>query len=104
MRIDEAHDYVQMRNGSSFVGQVVQKSFRVELGVSAEPLKVATSNLLHIVFSNKYGYAADELNFKDGSSLQGRILDTEVEFSSEALGRITIPAKGILAIQFLGNL
>ena len=104
MKFDEARDYVQMRNGSSFVGVVTQKNLSVELGIATKPMKVATAKILHIVFSNKYGYAADELNFKDGSSLQGKVLDAKIKLRSETLGDIEIPTKNVLAIQFLGNL
>jgi len=104
MKFEDAHDYVQMRDGGSFVGAVTQDRLQVQLGFSAKPMAIETSQLLHIVFANKYGYSSDELNFKDGSSLQGKVLDAEIAFASDTLGELKIPTQRILAIQFLGNL
>jgi hypothetical protein len=78
MKIEEASDYVQLRDGSAYIGEVTQRVFRVEIGFAAKPLEVATSNILHIVFSNTYGYGSDEINLKDGSSLQGKIVDDAI--------------------------
>jgi hypothetical protein len=104
MKIEEASDYVQMRDGSAYVGEVTQRAFRVEVGFAAKPLAIATSTILHIVFSNKYGYGNDEINLKDGSSVQGKVVDDEIKFQSETLGQLAIPTKRVLAIQLLGNL
>lgn len=101
MRLAQGLDYVQMRDGSSFVGTVTQDSFQVSLGFTT--ISIATRNIVRIEFH--YGSVpTDQVRLKDSSSVNGSVLDPVVRFRSETLGDIEIPTAEILAIQLLGNL
>jgi hypothetical protein len=103
MRVEDARDYVQLRDGSSYVGTVTQQAVHIEVGFSTQPITIATAKILHIVLS-RGGEGLDEINLHDGSSVKGKMLDATVAFRSEELGELSIPTERILAIQLLRNL
>lgn len=86
MRVEDASDYVQLRDGSSYVGTVTQSAFQIEVGVLSR------------------GGGLDEINLHDGSSVKGKLRDAAVAFRSAELGDLTIPLDRILAIQLLRNI
>lgn len=103
MRVEDARDYVQLRDGSAYVGTVTQSAFHIEVGFSTQPIAIATSKILHIVLTRR-GEGLDEVNLHDGSSVKGKVADAVVGFRSEELGDLSIPIERILAIQLLRNI
>jgi len=102
MRFEEGMDFVQMRDGSSYVGEVASPSFTIDAGIG-KPLAIATTKIAWIIFHNDGGYPKDRVQLKDASELSGTILDGEVAFRSDATGEIRIPSSSILAIQLLSS-
>jgi hypothetical protein len=95
-------DFVQMRDGSSYVGDVTLKKFTIDTGLS-KPLSIPTDRIVWIIFRNEIGYPKDRMQLKDASELAGTILDSEVAFKSDATGPIRIPVAKILALQLLSS-
>jgi hypothetical protein len=97
-----AMDFVQMRDGSSYVGEVTSKKFAIDTGFS-KPLSISTDRIVWIVFRNENGYPKERMRLKDASELAGSILDKEVAFRSDATGSIKIPVAKILALHLLSS-
>jgi hypothetical protein len=102
MQIDEGMDFVQMRDGSTYVGQVVSETFTIDVGME-RPLAIPANKIVWIIFHNDGGYLKDRIQLKDASELSGKILDGVVAFRSDAIGNLAIPSPAILAIQFLSS-
>ena len=101
MRFEEKMDFVQMRDGSSYVGEVVSPSFTIDVGIGS-PLAIPTDRIAWIIFHDG-GYAKDRMQLKDASELTGKVLDGQVAFRSDATGNLAIPTPSILAVQLLSS-
>jgi hypothetical protein len=102
MHFEEAMDFVQMRDGSSYVGEVVSPRFTIDGGFG-KPLAIETGWIAWVIFHNDAGYPKDRIQLKDASELTGRILEDEVAFHSDATGNLSLPTPAILAIQLLSS-
>lgn len=102
MRIDDACDHIQMRDGSGYVGAVEEDTLLVKVSFSDTPLQIKRDKMIWVIFHNDYGYATDRITMKDATEVQGMVQNPTVKFTSDATGDVQIPTKNILAIQFLG--
>ena len=103
MRFAEPMDFVQLRDGSSYVGKVTTKALHLQTGLSATPLEIATNNIVWVIFRGGDGSPKDRLQLAAGSDLSGTVVDPTVTFHSDATGEVIIPVPKILAIQFLST-
>jgi hypothetical protein len=102
MKFDEGMDFVQMRDDSSYVGEVTSKQFRIDTGLG-KPIAVSVEKIVWVIFRSKTGYPTDRVQLKDASELSGSVLDKKVGFRSEATGALKIPTTKILALQLLST-
>ncbi len=102
MKFDEPMDFIQMRDGSSYVGEIISKAFHIDTGLG-KPLSIPTNRIVWIIFRNASGFPKDRLQLKDASELAGQILDDDVAFRSDATGALKIPTPTILAVQLLST-
>jgi hypothetical protein len=47
-------DFIQMRDGSSYVGEIISKAFRIDTGLG-KPLSIPTNRIVWIIFHNASG-------------------------------------------------
>jgi hypothetical protein len=102
MKFDEAMDFVQMRDGSSYVGSVTTSRFNIDTGLS-KPIVVPSDRIVWIIFRNKDGYPKDRIQLKDASELAGSVREKSIDFESDAIGKIRIPTAKILSLQLLSS-
>ena len=102
MKFDEGMDYVQMRDGSSYVGEVTSDKLSIDTGLG-RPLSVPIEKIVWVIFRSKSGYPIDRMQLKDASELSGTVLDKKIGFQSDATGSLEIPTAKILALQLLSS-
>jgi hypothetical protein len=94
-------DHVQMRNGTAFVGEVTNREIHLRLAIADRPIAIGTDRIVWIIFRNPSGFPQDRVQLKDGSELSGTVVEDALDFKSEALGKLRIPTRDILAAQLL---
>jgi hypothetical protein len=102
VKFDEGMDFVQMRDGSSYVGDVTSKAFHMDTGLG-KPIPIPADRIVWIIFRNPNGYPKDRIQLKNASELAGTVVDREVYFRSDATGEIRIPTAKVLALQLLSS-
>ena len=103
MRCDDPVDTVQLRDGSSYVGEVTTARFTLKTLAADTPITIQKGNVVSIVFRTT-GVPFDRVQLKDGSELTGAVMDDRVGFRSGAIGPIDLATKNILAIQLLSSM
>lgn len=91
-------DHIQMRDGSALTGTVKNTTFSVKGDLGLVVLR--REDLIEIVFQSPTTGPQDRITTKEGDVVLGTVTDPTIEFGSEALGGISIPTSGVLAVQF----
>jgi hypothetical protein len=99
MRIDEALDYVQMRDGSAYMGTVTTAAFEVVIGGGAH-LTLKREHLISIEMRSRTGLPKDRLHTKDGGQVVGDLLTKSIDFTSDETGVLKLALADVLVVQF----
>jgi len=104
MKFDEAWDHVQLKNGGSLLGKVTNPTFEITLDGTDTTITLENRWIISIVFRNRSGLNVDRVLSVNGSQLYGTVKTDPIVFESIETGRITIPAREILALQLTYDL
>lgn len=98
MKFEEPIDFVQMRDGSSFLGAVTTESFEMVIGRGAH-LNLMREHVISIEMRARTGLAKDRVHTKDGSQLLGDLVTRELDFTSDETGPLTLAFADVLVVQ-----
>ena len=99
MKLLQHLDHVQMRDGSAFLGDVINPTFTLQAHALGA-VKIQADRIISITFHGPSTGPEDRVILKDGGQLFGKTLDTVVEMDDDGLGRLKLQTSEILAIQY----
>lgn len=99
MKFDNAVDFVQMRDGTSFVGGVTTPSFDLRI-TGGTVLALKREHLISVEMRDRTSLPEDRVHTKDGSQLLGDLLTPLLAFTSDETGAIQLSFADILVVQF----
>ncbi|MFI5298331.1 MAG: hypothetical protein ACHREM_09555 [Polyangiales bacterium] len=98
MKSDEALDFVQMKDGTSYMGEVTNPSFEFVIGGGSR-LTLARDHVISIEMRNRIGLTKDRVHTKDGSQILGDLVTPTLSFTSDETGPLNLPFADVLVVQ-----
>ncbi|MBK7399692.1 MAG: hypothetical protein IPJ34_26425 [Myxococcales bacterium] len=98
MKIAEAVDFVQMRDGTSFVGAVTTPTFDMVIAGGTH-LTLKRENLISIEMRSRTGLPKDRVHTKDGSQIFGDLVTKTLDLKSDETGSIQLAVADVLVVQ-----
>lgn len=99
MKFDEPMDFVQMRDGSSYMGEVTTASFDLVISGGAHVV-LKREHIISIEMRSRTGLTKDRVHTKDGSQILGDLVTKSLAFRSDETGPLQLSFADILVVQF----